>query len=108
MMKVSKFAAALALVVLAQLPSALHSQEAARTIEIHARRFSFDPAEITVKKGETVTIHLISDDVPHSLLVKGLDINEQTSKGHPGDATFTAKEAGDFKGQCGRDRKSVV
>ena len=40
-----------------------------RTIEIHARRYVFSPAEITLKKGETVKLRLISDDVAHSLVV---------------------------------------
>jgi cytochrome c oxidase subunit 2 len=102
MTKISKFAALLALGILAQLPSALHAQEAARTIEIHARRFSFVPAEITVKKGETVKLELTSDDVPHSLLIKDLGINQAMTKGNTSDVTFTANKVGDFHGQCGR------
>jgi cytochrome c oxidase subunit 2 len=102
MTKFSKFSLLLVLGILAQLPSTLHSQEAGGVIEIHAKRFSFEPAEITVKKGETVKIHLVSDDVPHSLLIKGLGVNQQVSKGHPADITFTASDAGDFPGQCGR------
>ena len=73
-----------------------------RTIAVHARRFAFDPAEITVKSGETVHLELISDDVPHSLLVKELGINVAASKSHPGEADFTASHAGDFAGRCGR------
>jgi len=88
--------------ILAQIPAALHAQEAGPTIEVHAHRFSFEPAEITVKQGQTVTLHLISDDVPHSLLIPDLGVNQQVSKGHPADVTFTAKNAGDFHGKCGR------
>jgi len=76
--------------------------QSAQTIEVHARRYSFVPAEITVPKGESVTLHLISDDVPHSLVVKGLGIDQTVTKGHPADVTFTPKDTGDFKGQCGR------
>ena len=101
MAKISKFSLLLVLGILAQRPSTLHSQEAGGTIEVHAKRFSFVPAEITVKKGETVKIHLVSDDVPHSLLIKGLGVNQKVSKGHPADITFTANDAGDFPGQCG-------
>jgi cytochrome c oxidase subunit 2 len=73
-----------------------------RTIEVHAQRFAFVPAEITVKKGETIILELISDDVPHSLLIKGLGINQAISKGHSTEVTFTPANTGDFHGQCGR------
>ncbi|HLH35876.1 MAG TPA: cupredoxin domain-containing protein [Alloacidobacterium sp.] len=102
MVKASALAALIMLGVLPSVTSSLRAQEAGRTIEIHAKRFSFEPAEITVKKGETVTLHLISDDVPHSLLIKDLGINQEVRKNHPADVTFTADKVGDFHGRCGR------
>ena len=72
-----------------------------RTIEIHAHRYAFIPSEITVKKGETVQLKLFSDDVTHSLLIKGLGINQTITKGKPAEVTFTPKDTGDFHGQCG-------
>ncbi|HTV13071.1 MAG TPA: cupredoxin domain-containing protein [Acidobacteriaceae bacterium] len=77
-------------------------EEAAQTIEVHAKRFAFEPSEITVKRGETVHLHIVSDDVPHSLVVKGLDIDASVSKSHPADIDFTAKQAGNYTGRCGR------
>jgi cytochrome c oxidase subunit 2 len=73
-----------------------------RTIEIHAHRFAFTPSEITVKKGETVKLELFSDDVPHSLQIKDLGIDQTVTKGRPAEVTFTPEKAGDFHGQCGR------
>ena len=78
------------------------AQSATRRIEIHARRFSFVPSEITIEKGETVTLALTSDDVPHSLLVEGLHINGTITKGHITEVNVTPEAAGDFKGRCGR------
>ena len=78
------------------------AQSSTRRIEIHARRFSFTPAEITLEKGETVTLVLTSDDVPHSLLVEGLHINGAMTKGHITEVNVTPETAGDFKGRCGR------
>jgi len=72
------------------------------TIEIHAHRYAFTPSEITVKKGETVTLKLFSDDVPHSLLIKELGINQAVTKGKPAEVTFTPQKTGNFQGQCGR------
>jgi cytochrome c oxidase subunit II len=73
-----------------------------RTIEVHAKRFAFSPAEITVKRGDTVTLTLISDDVPHSLLIEGLGVNAAMVKGHPSEVKITPGKAGDFSGRCGR------
>jgi cytochrome c oxidase subunit 2 len=86
-------------------PAVLHTgsaQAAGQTIEIHARRYDFSPAEITLKKGETTTIKLFSDDVTHSLVVKELGINKEVSKGHPEEVTVTPDKTGDFRGKCGR------
>jgi cytochrome c oxidase subunit II len=78
------------------------AQAPARVIEVHARRYAFEPSSITVHRGETIRLQLISDDVPHSLVVEGLGINEAASKSHPGDTVFTATKTGDFAGRCGR------
>lgn len=77
------------------------AQTPARRIEIHAKRFSFTPSEITLEKGETVTLALTSDDVPHSLRVDGLHINGAMTKGHVTEVNVTPEQAGDFKGRCG-------
>jgi cytochrome c oxidase subunit 2 len=101
MMKLSKLIVLAGLAVFIQLPT-LYSQQEDSPIEVHAKRFSFVPAEITVKKGQTVKLHLVSDDVPHSLVIKDLGVNQSVSKDHPADVTFTANDVGDFHGQCGR------
>ena len=102
-MRISQLLSALTMLCfIMPLGSGPLAEGSARVIEIHAHRFAFDPAEITVKKGETVQLHLISDDVTHSLLIPDLGINETASKGHPGDATLTPKSDGDFKGRCGK------
>jgi cytochrome c oxidase subunit II len=73
-----------------------------RTIVVHAHRFTFEPAEITVKSGETVQLQLFSDDVPHSLLIKGLGINQEVTKAHPVVISLTGAHPGDYPGRCGR------
>jgi cytochrome c oxidase subunit 2 len=77
------------------------AQEAARTIDIHAKRFSFSPGEITLKKGETVKLVITSDDVTHSLLVPDLHVDAVTTKDHPAEVTLTPDKVGDFAGKCG-------
>jgi cytochrome c oxidase subunit 2 len=90
-----------AVFIFASVP-VLFAQNSPRTIDVHARRFEFSPAEITVKKGETVTLSLISEDVSHSLLIEGLGVNQTIVKGHATQVTFTPNKTGDFPGRCGR------
>jgi cytochrome c oxidase subunit 2 len=78
------------------------AQDTARTIEVHVKRFAFVPAEISVKKGEKVKLSLISDDVPHSLVIPDLHVKQEITKGHPSEVVITSDKAGDFHGQCGR------
>jgi cytochrome c oxidase subunit 2 len=89
-------------IALAAVSVGAFAQSSTRRIEIHAKRFSFAPAEITLEKGETVTLALTSDDVSHSLLVDGLHINAPITKGHVTEVNVTPEETGDFKGRCGR------
>ena len=49
MTTVSRLAVVLILGALVQLPSRLLAQEG-QTIEVHAKRFSFEPAEITLEE----------------------------------------------------------
>lgn len=72
-----------------------------QTIVIHAKRYAFVPAEITLKKGEPVKLEVISDDVAHSLRIDGLSVNVKVKAGETADIEVTPKEAGDFKGKCG-------
>ena len=70
-------------------------------IEVHANRYAYAPAEITVKKGEPVTLELISDDVAHSLRIDRLNVNTRMPVGKKVETTFTPEQTGDFKGRCG-------
>lgn len=101
--KITRMLIALSILsALPQMPSPLNAEGTTRTIEVHARRFAFQPAEITVKAGETVKLELDSDDVPHDLVVRSLGIDQTIKKGHPAEVTFTASTPGDFHGECGR------
>ena len=101
MKRLIKAVAFLICIVFIQGVSATAAQNAARTIEIHAKRFSFSPAEITLKKGETVKIVVTSEDVTHSLVIPDLQVNAEATKDHPAEATVTPEKAGDFQGKCG-------
>src|SRR5258708_492534 len=53
----------------------LHAQSAPRRIEVVAKRFAFEPGEITLKKGEPVVLVLKSTDVAHGLRFRELNLD---------------------------------
>jgi cytochrome c oxidase subunit II len=71
-----------------------------KTISITAQRFSFSPNEITVKKGEEVTLEITSKDVSHGLLIEDLGVRTEVKKGQSAEVKFTAETAGTFEGKC--------
>ena len=72
----------------------------AQRIEIVASRFSFAPNEITVKRGDPVTITVRSSDVTHGLVIPDLGIRTEVKKGQSEDLKLTPETAGTFQGKC--------
>jgi cytochrome c oxidase subunit 2 len=69
-------------------------------VEITAKRYGFEPAEITVHKGQPVTLDLKSVDVTHGLVAKDLGIKTEVKKGKTEEITFTPQTEGTFTAQC--------
>ena len=69
-------------------------------VEVTAKKFAFQPAEITVKKGQPVDLVLTSRDVTHGLRIRELNLDVKIEKGATTQAQFTAGKAGDFVGHC--------
>jgi cytochrome c oxidase subunit 2 len=78
----------------------MHAQDAPRKIEIAARRFSYDPSNITVKKGQPVVLVIKSLDVAHGLRFRELNLNAKVDKGGTAEMQFTPDKTGDFVGHC--------
>ncbi len=71
-----------------------------RVIEIHAKRFGFEPNLVNVKKGETVTIALVSDDVTHGFFSRALKLDETVEPGTATRVTLTADTPGKYPIIC--------
>lgn len=76
------------------------AQNNPRTIEVTARRFAYEPAEITVKKGEPVVLVIKSVDVAHGLRFRDLNLDAKVGKGGTAELRFTPEKTGDFVGHC--------
>lgn len=72
-----------------------------QVVEIHAKKFSYDPPELTLHKGVSYKLHVTSDDVPHSLRIKALHVTAVAKPGQFDDVLFTPDQVGDFKADCG-------
>jgi len=76
------------------------AEAAPQRIEITAKRFNFEPGEITVKKGQPVVLVLKSADVGHGIRIRELNVDVKVSKGGTAEVQFTPNKAGDFIGHC--------
>ena len=86
-------------VIFVPLPAPVVARQA-RTINVDARQFSFEPATLDVQRGDTVTLHLESLDALHGLSIDGYAVNIQAEPGKSTDVTFVADKPGTFKFRC--------
>lgn len=89
----------IAVVPLVCRPSPAEVQQP-RTVEVTAKRFSFEPAEITLKEGQPVELTLKSIDVSHGLRVRELGLEVKARKGQTAEVRFTPEKTGTFVGHC--------
>ncbi len=76
------------------------AQNAPRQINVVAKRFAYEPAEITLKKGDPVVLTLTAADVAHGIAFEELNLSTRISKGRPAELSFTPTQTGDFVGHC--------
>ncbi len=80
--------------------SASPAAPGARHIEVEARSFEFDPAEITVSAGEDIAIVLMSEDAEHDFTIDEFDGHVPAEAGETGYGGFTASEPGRYTYYC--------
>jgi cytochrome c oxidase subunit 2 len=73
----------------------------ARTIEVVARRFAFEPSTIEVEVGERITLLVSSADGVHGVGIRKFKVNNLVPRGgRQVTIEFTASEAGTFPIVC--------
>ena len=88
------------LLVLLAIGSAQAQAPVPRIIEISAKRFEFTPNQITIKKGETVTLRITAQDRDHGFLQEDLGIDLDLTPGRATEVTVTPQTAGRFVAIC--------
>lgn len=79
---------------------AVANQPHTREFNITAQRFYYSPSTITVNQGDTVIIHLKSNDVEHGFYIDGYNIERVIIPGEAITVTFVANQAGKFTFRC--------
>jgi cytochrome c oxidase subunit 2 len=95
-------ALAVAAIVLLCCEPRISAENGVPTITIHAVRYEFDPAEITLKKGKQVQLLFVADDVAHGISIPGLNIEADLPRHKTEVVTVTPSAAGDFDGECSK------
>lgn len=78
----------------------VRAQSTPRRVEVTAKRFAYEPGEITLKKGQPVVLVIKSADVNHGLRFRELNLNARIDKGASAELSFTPDKTGDFIGHC--------
>ena len=77
------------------------AQDTPRTIEVVAKRFTFEPARIEVAEGERVTLLVKSGDGVHGIEIKKFKVDKKVPRGgDPITIEFVASAAGEFPILC--------
>ncbi len=71
-----------------------------RVVAISAKRFEFSPSQITLKKGDPVTLRLTTQDVKHGFFSKALQLDADLVPGRTTEVTITPQTAGTFTTIC--------
>ena len=75
--------------------------EGARTVEVTATSFAFEPAAIEAEPGEALAIELTSDDVEHDFVIDELDAHVSVGAGESATGGFhVGDEPGEYTYYC--------
>ena len=90
------------MILLAVVATAVIAQELkpANVVAISAKRFEFTPNQVTLKKGEKVTLRVTASDRDHGFLQEDLGIDLDLQPGKVSEITITPQTAGRFVAIC--------
>ena len=88
------------IVVMSGVGHVVGAQSEPKQVEVTAKRFAFEPSEITLKKGQPVVLVLKNVDTAHGLRFRELNVDVRAAAGATGQVQFTPEKTGDFVGRC--------
>lgn len=69
-------------------------------LNVVMKKYAVEPAEIRVKQGDLVMLHVTTPDVQHGFEVTELGINEPVNPGKAAVISFKAEKKGEFPVVC--------
>ena len=76
------------------------AQPVEKVIHLKAKKFEFVPGEITIKKGEPVTLEIESEDVTHGFSLPDFNVRTEIKPGRASVVRFTPDKTGQFTFVC--------
>src|SRR6185369_15244861 len=76
------------------------AQPVEKFIHLKAKKFEFVPGEITIKKGEPVTLEIESEDVTHGFSLPDFNVRTEIKPGRASVVRFTPDKTGQFTFVC--------
>ena len=74
---------------------------AVKEFNVNGKNFSFDPSQITVKKGDKVKITFKDEDGFHNLVISGYNVEtKKINTGQEQTVEFIADKTGQFEYYC--------
>lgn len=73
---------------------------ATKEFTVKAMSFDFVPSTITVNKGDTVILHVTSEDTQHGISIPQFGVNENLPPGQTVTVQFVADKSGTFPFFC--------
>src|SRR5437868_2235137 len=70
-------------------------------VAVTMKKYSISPAEIRVRRGETVELEVATADVQHGFDVPELGVKESVQPGRPAIFAITPDRKGEFTIECG-------
>jgi cytochrome c oxidase subunit 2 len=84
----------------AVLGAALAQKAEPEVLRIQARKFNFQPAQLTLKRGTPVVLEFVTLDITMGFSAPGLGLNAAIPPGAPVRLAFTPAQTGQFEFLC--------
>lgn len=88
------------LVALALSATCGRTEKVLPVINIHAKRYEFTPAQVTLTVGVPARLVFVADDVAHGISVPGFFFDLDIIPGTPTTVVITPSRVGNFSGEC--------
>jgi len=81
-------------------PGIAEATQAQQVVKISARRYEFQPTNITLRKGSTTVLRLTTEDRVHGFNIPAMNVRADIVPGKVTEVTLLPQKQGDFEFFC--------